>query len=276
MVVDLGPNGPGPIVFRNIYGWDAANQRYVSAGISNMGAPKFETIHFTDDDTMVTTGSGSQDGELFVDRWVTKITKDGSTFHCDRAIGGGPFFTHVEGTSKRVKAAARGVAVNATASFGPVPTEMAPMVKTAGSYTMKGWFLMDPSAPKVEFSGKEDVMSLFGGSILEAWVTGDPIENMGTYRSWSAIGWDPAKNCYVQLYANNMGEIGTSKGYDVDGDFVFMAQHTQAGTPVVGRIIVKCDENGCFSKSNSHTIVGTSKPFHSFEATYSRKQSGGK
>jgi hypothetical protein len=271
-IIDLGEGAPAPIAFRTLFGWDASKQRYVSAAIGNMGPAKIETVHFVDDDTMVTTGSAYEEGEFVVERWVTKFTKDGYTFSSQRAIADGKFETYVTGTVKRVKAAARGgVAVNATASFAPVPKQMTALAKLAGTYSFKGSMQMDASMPEIPISGTEKLTTSFGGNIVEGWVDGDPVENMGTYKAWFAFCWDPNQNCYVQLYANNMGEIGESHGYRIGNDFVFTMQGLQNGLPALARTIVKCDENGTVTKSLAHSIVGANDPLKMFKATYTKK-----
>ena len=94
---------------------------------------------------MVAASQVLEEGELAVDRWVTRYKDDEANFVGMRAVGSGDFFVHVKGSLKRTsKDVADAKAVNAAAFMPGVPAEMAPLAKMAGTYAIKGFMIPAP------------------------------------------------------------------------------------------------------------------------------------
>ncbi len=267
-VIDAGPAMPAPLVFLSYYGYDTQRGRYLSVGAGNMGLVSATEIHWVDENTMVSAQTSIENGSFVVDRWVTTIEKDRSSFVGQRAVGGGAFFEHLRGEMQRTDEPFVAPDLEAVPGMAPAGPEMERLNRMAGRYRLSGSFQMAPDAPPMDVTGDEIMAPLFGGCVLGATVKGDPIPGMGGYEAWAAFAWNPAKDCYTSVYVNSMGEISDSEARWVGNSLVNTHRAPRLGVPSVGRGIVFTDESGVVTKVLSHAIVGDQPPYQEFEGTY--------
>lgn len=283
MVVKLGPEAPGDLRITSFLGWDREQSRYVAVGISNMGQAKLTELHWDGADTIVSCETGIVNGAFTVTRWTTQLGTDGFAIKGLRAVGGGEFFTHAEGKFRKselnpieatgARAAGDAAIAAAPVAFVPVGEEMQQLHKIAGTYKVKGWFIMDAGMPKTDFTATEKIESILGGTIVEMTVKGDPIEGWpGIYEGWAALCWDPQQKRYHQVYLNNMGQVSSADGWFADDDtMVFMASGLEMGKPSAGRMTIKLGPNGAVKDGSAHGLMGTAAPMQTYGGTYEKQ-----
>jgi hypothetical protein len=266
-----GEGWPAPLQFISFMGYDTNKKQLVTASVSNMGTAEICEINFEDDNTMVTVGAKRFMGKPVVERWVTKLGDGTMSYVGHEAVGSGDWFVHVKGTSTKVDKLPMGKIANASfmASAGD---EMGKLKNLVGTMTFKGEMIMMPGSPAMQISGESVTESIFGGTVLQTIVTGDP-SNGHTYRGWCAMVWDPNKKEYVSLCLNNMGESGIQRGTWVsDTELLFTcACPYYGGIPSVHSGVMKCDKDGTLKSYTSYSIIGTHKPLKSFHIDYSKK-----
>jgi hypothetical protein len=139
-----------------------------------------------------------------------------------------------------------------------------------GHYRLKGSYKMGPEVPAVEISGDEEIVDFFDGLVMGVRVKGDPVEGLGlpAFEGYAAFSWDAAKSCYKTVFANNMGELGSSEGRWAGDDLVVTGSRMQMGQPVLSRTLVKVDGDGRVQSAEAHALVGVTEPLKTFEASY--------
>lgn len=272
MVIDLGEMVPVPMIFHSFTTYDSQTRRYVSGGISNDGRVAMTEIHFAGDDTMISVDTMIEEGQQVVDQWVTTFAgKDAYTYVGRRSIAGGDFFDHIRGKAKRVQDVGEIPSPLDAPAFMVEPSaEIQKLARMCGDYKMKGEFTPMPGAPAVPISGRERIAPLFGGTVIGAMVEGDPTPGIGVYKARAAFGWNATKKCYVGIYINNMGEVGTNESHFIDGLLVNTMAGPSMGMPSASRGMITFDENGAIKKVASHVIMGTHEPMLMFWADYKR------
>ncbi len=265
----------GTLAFRNFYGWDNENQRYIRLEVSNYGSAQVNEVHWVDDNTMVYASQGMEMGQFSVERWTTKFDGDTITMRSEAAFGAGEFYNHVEGTSKRTSAKARDAkAINA--AFMPdmnnAPAKVKMLASMAGTYRMEGW-MVPPGMPKVNISATEQMGWILGNTVMEVRLKGDPVPEMGNmeYLAWGCWAWDDNANCLKSFWLSNMGEVGADEMRRVGDKFIITVAGPYQGQPRVMRGIMEIDESGAISQYDAHTVQGDEDPVHSFHAKYKRQ-----
>ena len=267
MRIDIQGEQPGTLGFITFYGWDPEKKQHTAYEVSNMGTLAECEIMWPDADTMLTITAAKRMGQPTVERWITKLKKDAHEFVGEQAIGDGSWHVHVQGKSTKSKEEKR-VAVADLAPFMVAPDPaMADARKLAGTYEVKGAFKMTPADPLMEFSGQETAKPIFGGTIVEFTVSGEP----GNYEGWNALAWDPALARYRMVGVSSMGFACVQDGWLVGKDWVFTTAGTFQGTPTVNRTTISLDETGHMARASAQTMSGTSDPYTCFHATYTLK-----
>ncbi len=256
------------LAFRSFHGWDGENNRYVAHTISNMGTVESVEV-FVDDNKVTSSGATVREGKPVLSYWTTEFTADGSKLLGRESIAGSDFFTHVEGTMKRAGADATAKAIDAAFTMGP-PSDPAPMqrlAKAAGTYRLTGSMIMEPGQPSMQIGGTSTLQPIWGGSILELRVKGDPNPG-GDFEGWGAFAWDPRNNHYSALWVDSMGDASTSSGHWVDDKLVFRNSRTYHGAPLVQRGVIELDADGKFESESWTALMGTAEAYAPFQATY--------
>jgi hypothetical protein len=267
MRIDIQGEQPGTLGFITFYGWDPERKRHVAYEVSNMGMLAETEVNWLDADTMLTVSASNHMGQPTVERWITKLKKDSHELVGEKAVGDGSWHVHVQGKSTKSKDEKR-VAVADLGPFMVAPdAAMADARKLAGTYEVKGAFTMNPADPLMEFSGQETAKPIFGGTILEFTVSGEP----GNFEGWNALAYDPAQARYRMVGLSSMGFACVQDGWRVGKDWVFTAAGTFQGTPTVNRTTISLDETGHMAKASAQTMTGTSEPYTCFHATYTLK-----
>jgi len=268
-----GEGWPAPLQFIQFFGYDKKKQRYTSVAVSNMGTAERSEIIFQDDNTMVSAGVKFFQGKLVTERWVTKFGDDGKiSFVGHEAIGDGDFFVHVKGTSTRIDGKPKAKIVDASATMSEPTTEMGKLKGLIGTLRFKGEMLMMPGTPMMPISGESITESLFGGTVLQTVINGDPTEGV-SYHGWHALVWNPRDKNYVSVGVNNMGENAFETGvWASNTELLFTAASPwYGGIPAVYSGVMKCAADGTLKSYTSHAIIGTHKPAKVFHIDYSKK-----
>ena len=181
-----GEQAPPPLAFRNIYGFNKETKRWVFYAVSNMGTIEEKRIHWVDGKMMYGGSKTEIDmqgkAQFIVERWSTTFGKDSYTIASYQTVGNGKPFAHVVGEFKRVKVANASFNAKKIAAMVPVAKQMGVLHKFNGTYRMKGWMIMMPGMPKTDIGATEVAGTIFGGTVLEFQLKGDPVQSFfGTY-----------------------------------------------------------------------------------------------
>ncbi|HUF64243.1 MAG TPA: DUF1579 family protein [Verrucomicrobiales bacterium] len=268
-VVNIGPDLPR-MVFRTLYGYDPGTKRYRSVGLGNMGGVWESEVHWADDDTMMNANTGVEDGQVVVDRWVTKLKQDEISFVGMRGAGAGPFYEQVKGDMRRVAGDIAETELSDVKALAPAAAEMRKLLRMKGRYRLSGSYRMGPDVAPIAILGEERIIELFEGSVMGVHIKGDPAEGLGgpAYEAYAGFSWDAANACYKTISANNRGEIGSGEARWVGEDLVVTGFRMQMGQPVQSRTVVKVDAEGRLRHGEAHVLMGVSEPLRSFEAIY--------
>ena len=229
-------------------------------------------VHFQDDNTMVTMGTKMFMGKPVVERWVTKLGDGEMSYVGHEAVGDGDWFVHVKGKSTKVDNLKMGKIANASFMVS-AGDEMGKLKGLVGTLRFKGEMAMMPGQPAMQISGDSIGDTLFGGTVLQTIIKGDPTQGL-SYRGWHAIVWDANQNKYVSIGVNNMGEAGIEKGvWASDTELLFTSSGPHyGGVPAVHCGVMKCGKDGTIQSYACHSIIGTHKPHKSFHIDYSKKE----
>ena len=272
--VDLGEQGT--LAFCNFYGWDRETQRYMLFEHSNMGTAEAIELHWPAEDTMVHVSTGVEGGKPLVERWTSKIRGNTLTFSCHQALGNSDFFVHARGEMKRTSKTVPMVKV-VDAAFMPniiiAAKKIKPLKGMIGSYKMKGW-MIEPGQPKTDISGIETVSLMFGGTLVQLEVKGDPrldMPKMPAYEGWGCIAWNDHKQCYTSFWLSNYGEIGIDECRIADNRLIMTIARLHQGQPIAGRSVIELGANGQITKLYADRILAAGEPQRTLEAIYTKQ-----
>lgn len=266
---------PQPLLMTSIYGWDREYGRHVSVGLSNLGEVGLQEVHWTPDGKMVVVSESMMMGTPVVDRWVSEhVGGDKIEFTGDQAQGAGEFHQHVAGQMRRTSKEPSDIAI-VDAAFvpemvGTAKDKLGRLQPALGTYRMKGWFLPAPGAEKIEFTGTEQVRTIYGGSLIEMVSKGDPAAGMPAYEGLGWMGWDDHRGCYVVGYVNNMGEVASVDCSLLDGNLIGTSSTRKQGKPACMRGVTVLGPKG-FTEHTGHMMLGAEPPVQVFAATYSKQ-----
>ncbi len=272
---DLQVNVEGlpPMYYRSYYGWDAAQKRYVAYTVSNTGTIQVPTqISWIGDNQLVIAGTENHKGMPKLSRWIADFSGDSFSFKEQEAIGASELATVVEGTLKKSSTPFKLPKDAFKSSLAAAPVQMAKLYQLCGDYTMSGEMTHAPGTPAQKISANETVRKIFGGSMIEFETTGDPMGDF-VYEGVHYIGWDPAHNCYREIYVNNMGE-SSDLHLRWDGEHKLVSTHAgiQAGQPVAVRGTLHLDKAGSIEKASMDRLLGDHKPERAFIGEYEKKK----
>ncbi len=239
MIVNLGDAMPA-FASISFTGWDDETQGYVSFQVSNDGELASVETFVPDDDTILTARTRLREGQLVVERGVTKLGDGTYRFETQAAIGDGPFFTLLQGSARRTAAAGSALAVEASASMAPPAPEMAVLGTMSGEYRF--------GPPEVENPwGTATVRLIFGGTVQ--------VHQFRTILRYTA--WSPADNCYNAIMLVGNGESSKTQLRQVDdrtfvGDGGFM----RADQPTFVRLVWTCNAQGSLAQMEGYMSVG--------------------
>ena len=262
-------------MFRTFYGVDQNNKRFIYQSIGNMGHAEKGELTWSDDDTFISSSSSVQDGKRVIERWTTSFTDDGYSVVGHRAVDGGDFFVHVQGSMKRVSGKPEAKIMEASHAFIEAAGEMGKLKPMVGKYRFKGEMCMMPDMPMMPISGTSNCDYIFGGTILETTIHGDQAEGSPIkYEGWCAMAWNARDKCYVSISVSNMGEASMERAHwQSKTELLFTgARPYYGGTPSVHAGIMKCTADGKLASYSANSIIGTHKPLLSFHITYTKQQ----
>ena len=246
MIVNLGDAMPA-FASISFTGWDDETQGYVSFQVSNDGNLASVETFVADDDTILTARTRLREGQLVVERGVTKLGDGTYRFETQAAIGDGPFFTLLQGSARRTAAAGSALEVEASASMAPPAPEMAVLGKMSGEYRF--------GPPEVENPwGTATVRLIFGGTVQVHQFRGAQEETVGL----RYIAWSPADNCYNAISFVGNGESSKTQLRQVDDrTFVDDGRFVRADQPTFWRLFLTCDAQGSLAQMGIDSSVGT-------------------
>lgn len=268
--IDLGAEVPTPLQFTTFYGFDRETKSYRSYSMTNMGEVSTAEIHFIGD-KMVWTGASMFQGQPKIERWQVQFGDRGYTMIGEEAVGDSAFFTHVTGTFKKATGAEKAELADAAFVQGNGPATMKGFARMAGSYRLEGQMIPAAGAPEMAIAGDSELRLIFGGSVLEMTVKGDPIPGMGSYEGIGGIAYDANAQCHTSFWVDNFGDASVAEGRWLDGSFVSTAERLMQGEPMLQRTIMICDESGKLVGEKGHNLTGTHDPVVNFSAKYTPK-----
>jgi hypothetical protein len=257
-----------PLQFHTLIGYDREAKQFRMVAASQMGVIS-KPGWFVSDKEFVSTHSGVQEGQPYVDHEVVRMSDAGYDFVMVRVAGTGPAFEHVRGSFKRMQDAKP--AAVAEASAASPSGEMAKLSRLAGTWKVTGTMVMSPGQDPMPISGTETNTFVFGGHVLRSQVKSDPSPegNGPIYQMTSFIGWDPTTSSYAQVFVDNMGMIGRTDGRFAGNDqLVFTSSGPMMGAPSAGRAVLEFGSGDAPIKISCHRLQGAHPPMRDFEATY--------
>jgi len=266
--VEFGDAAP-PVTMRALVGWDPDREQFKVCALSDRRPGSARDITWADDKTLVSVFTGLEDGQQVIERTVAVFGDDKYSLTIDRAVGSGDFYRCAEGNFERGKAPST---MEASFSRNATPAvAMGKVARMAGSYDFKGHVAAVAGQPASDVSGNITVRPGFGGSALEIEVSGAATDTMPAYEAWAAITWNPARNCYTVISANNMGELNTGEARWIDGNLVSTVAAFRHGEPTVGRTVLTLGDDGSMAKAVSHGIAGTGEPRILYTGVYEKR-----
>jgi hypothetical protein len=149
---------------------------------------------------------------------------------------------------------------------------LARLARSAGSYTVKGSMKMAPDAPLMGIGGTDVVTADYGGMVLHVRSLGTAEGMPGEYQGDVFWAFDERARCLVGAYVSNMGDVMKMEArWAPNGKLLATANALWMGEPMVQRMVMEFDEQGASIKATSHSIVGSSVPYESFQSTYQKK-----
>ncbi|MEM7202193.1 MAG: DUF1579 family protein [Planctomycetota bacterium] len=270
--IEFGGSMP-PLLFRSFYGWDAERQQHVAYMIANDGTGDVVDVRVAER-AFHYSNRRLEDGREMFDHWTVRWAEDGNSYEMigRRSIEGGDMFLHVQGNYTRADDAKPKATDAAFSPMGQPDTQhMDKFANAVGTYRMEGKVRMTPSMPTMPVLATEDVSLVWGGTMLEMKVEGDP-SPMGVYEGWGALFWDAGKGCYTNLWLSNMGECAESRAWWLDDTTLAFFEARQAmGQPMAARTLMMMDEHGAFDEMETHSLTGEADPMVSFDAQYTKQ-----
>lgn len=271
---DIAFEGGEQMRFREYFGWDRENQRYVQLAVNNMGDGVLVPVHFVGDDRMVAMVPRLAGGMPETERAVTHIGKDSQSFVVTFLHADGAAVDAVVGKFERVDKAAPG-AIEAAPPLAPADPAMTQVMRMAGRYAIAGEMTMAPGAPAMQIRGNEVIRSLFGGSILQSQTIGTADGMPGTYEAHGYFAWDPMNRCYKVLMLSSMGEVMQGEARFLGPDKMVQTYAVlHMGQPCVARSVLHLDAQGRPVKAVNHSCMGDAPPMQDFSCTYTPATAG--
>jgi hypothetical protein len=263
---------PEPLVMRSYLGWDPANRTFVSAGIDNDGNVGVNRMEMPEDGTFVTLIQRVQGGQLYFERYTTRLSGDTSKFSIDMMTAAGPSMQLVGGTMKRAGEGASTSLEGGPFASAPEP-ELKQLAKSAGTFDVKATMVMMPGMPEMTIAGTDVVEPVFGGNIVHVHTTGMAEGQPERYVGELFYGFDERRRGIVALYVSNMGEVGEMTGTFSDDarQFILTSSSSLMGQPLAQRMVMHMDDSGAPERASGHCLFGAAEPYESWRATYTRK-----
>lgn len=265
-IVDFG-NGLPPIGVREILGWDGENKRFVAITADNGCNSSFAELEFPKPDTMVNAFTRKAQGQVMTERRTTTFGKDGFGYVIAMYGSTGPAVDCVIGAFTRASDNAPVVAgsVGAMEAVGEMSKKMN---RAVGTYDVTGEMTMMPGMPVTKITGRDVCTTIFGGAVFQVATTGAAAGQPGGYEALNLTVWNGDKHCFDSYVADNMGYVGAMEQRFVGEQLVATSASNFMGQPMAQRTVMDLDGAGRLTKVRSWSIVGTSEPFRSFEASY--------
>lgn len=262
---------PVPLVFRTVFAWNAAEQRYTEMSLGNTGETKSADVHWTEDGGLIGTGTAVAEGRPVVSRSVTKLTgKDTFEFRMDQAVGTGEFERKVSGTYKR-----GGAGFNAGETCAPVAPPSGELKKFdayLGEWSLKGSFSMTPGAEMMPFSGRESVKMIFGGHTQFATMKGDDIPGMPAWEGHWYLAYDPGSRTCRAFMFDNMGNAQSEAMFAAGKNrYIGVASGWMEGRPQASRSVTEVAKDRI--RATSHRLADDHAPEKCFEGEWARIES---
>jgi hypothetical protein len=268
VTVNLGEGMP-PMEMQSIYAFESESGELINFGVGSMGGNAGGNCKWLDRGTLISTGSGYEDGQWFTDRATSKFTQDTWTFDIQRMLATGPAFEHLAGTFK--KTAREGAAKEASARADKLAEPLARLEPLIGKWKLEGSMIPMPGMERVPISGSETYRPVYEGQAVEVRVRGDKAP--GSDFEYKALGFlfmDEHAGCYQFGYVSNMGDAGAAETrWTDDGALVTTHAGTSMGAPMVERSMAKMTDDGGMHVTMDR-MLGSGKSERTFEARYTR------
>jgi hypothetical protein len=270
--VDFGPEVPAPILFRTIYGWDAAREQYFYFSLSNLGFGSHGSAFWTDDGKLLVSNTSAQQGTPTTDQSAAHFMKEAAQFRLERSVAGGPFFTHVEGRYRKGTKSFSASEGTGELAFVPPAGEMAAIRDMLGKWKYKGQISPMPGMGPFPMSGEEHLRPILGGHAYMSNIQGHPSPGAPkTFAGQFYIAWDAANRCYATLNLENYGGFTVEQGHRAgENKMVFLSSTRYYGMPQVQRLVFEWHEGKDKVKLVGDRAGGDSKVDRSLDVEYER------
>ncbi len=241
------------MLFRSYYGWDRSKKQLVSYSMGSTGELEIPSnVTWTDPNTLIILTTIVKDGVPIIQRSVMTFSGEEYTLKMQTAPGASDFRTWGEGKIKRAESGYTISDEDLKQGTVAASEDMQKLHSICGSYVMKGEMVPAPGAPAMSISSKESIKPCFNGSFLEMRVKGDPRPEDSSgfqYEGLAFIAWDAHKECYTEVYMNNMGETSTVELRWV-GKKSLVSTHAgvQYGQPQATRATLELNDAGAIQK----------------------------
>lgn len=273
-VTFAGEGAPPPMVFRSFYGWDRNHGKYVSYSVGNSGEMEKATHVAWIDKTLVKFSEMVEGGVPSITRAMTTLSEHGSDFQIQIASGLGDFGTLVSGTLKKSETGYT-ISGDDLKHGAPASEEMKKIAGMCGSYTMSGEMSPKGMPAPMQISASETVAPIFGGSIIDMRVKGDPLGGPDgfQYEAIVLLAWNPKSGCYDQVYFNNVGDANSAElRWSSDKVLASWESGLQYGEPVATQASIHLDDSGAIVKAVVHRLDEGGVAVKAFSGSY--KKSG--
>ncbi len=273
--VDFEGGAMPTMLFRSYYGWDRNNKQLVSYTIGSTGDLEISSsVTWPDANTLIILCTIVKDGEPIIQRSVMTFSGDEYTLKMQTARGASDLQTWGEGKIKRAESGYTISDEELKQGMVAASEGMQKLHSICGSYTMKGEMVPAPGAPTMTITSKETIQPCFNGSVLQFWVKGDPMPGDTTgfrYEGLAFLVWDAHKECYNEVYLNNMGESSIVElRWIGEKSLVSTRSGVQYGLPTVSRATLELNDAGAIQKVSMDSMNSNHGVVRAFMGEYTK------
>jgi hypothetical protein len=259
---------PAPLVFRTVFAWNVAEQRFTEMSLGNTGEAKRADVYWTEDGGLIGTGTAVDQGRPVVRRSVTKLTgKDTFEFRMDQAVGTGEFERKVFGTYKR-----GGTGFSAGETCAPVAPPSGELKKFDGSlgdWSLKGSASMTPGTEMMAFTGQMSVRTILGGHVQFALMKGGDTPGMPVWEGHWYLAYEPSTRTCRAFMFDNMGNAQSEQKFAAGTDrFIGVSAGWMEGRPQALRSVSEVTKDRI--RATSHRLADDHAPEKCFEGEWTR------
>ncbi len=216
MRIEMSGRGPGPLVYRTIYTWDANAGCFMSLEMSNLGTVHYGPVYWTSKDRLVSTRNRTYPDFHMTEQRVDEFTPDSVITRIWASVDGGEFFLVGEGEFAPGQTLYSAEKEAGDIALGPLAPEMKELEGQIGSWTLEMGYASRPGGPLNRGTSKREIAEFLGGHVQLSTGQSDPIpglDRVQRFRSQSYLAWDAQANCLRRVDLSNYGSLRVAKAY---------------------------------------------------------------